>query len=242
MNFILIFANVGKNTYTKTQEIIHCENVSYTICGNVTSGIFGEGSTLRPQPVDTDTVVFTIKDLNDTSSVGSDGIPLKIIKDALCIIAFYITCIINTSIVTGVFPTAWKHDLVTPLFKSGDISDLSNFWPVSLLTIVSKVLEKMVANQLIKFLELNQLLSNAQHGFRPKLSTETALTIITDKIYDNMDQKKVTILTLCDLSKAFDSVSHEILLSKCTKLNIDNFWFNSYLHGRTQSVRLSDTV
>ncbi len=57
-----------------------------------------------------------------------------------------------------------------------------------------------------------------------------------------MDQKKVTILALCDLSKAFDRVSHEILLSKCTKLNIDNFWLNSYLHDRTQSVRLSDTL
>ncbi len=86
------------------------------------------------------------------------------------------------------------------------------------------------------------MLSNTQRGFRPKLSTETALTIITDKIYDNMDQKKVTILTLCDLSKPFDSISHEIILSKCPKLNIDNFWFNSYLHDRTQSVHLSDTL
>ncbi len=79
------FANVGKNAYTKTQEIIHRENVSYPICENVTSGIFIEGSTSRPQPVDTDTVVLTIKDLNETSSVGSDGIPMKFIKDALCI-------------------------------------------------------------------------------------------------------------------------------------------------------------
>ncbi len=57
-----------------------------------------------------------------------------------------------------------------------------------------------------------------------------------------MDQKIVTILTLCDLSKAFNIVSHEVLLIKCTKLNIDNFWFNSYFHDRTQSVRLSDTL
>ena len=63
-----------------------------------------------------------------------------------------------------------------------------------------------------------------------------------DNIYDNMDQKKITILTLCDLSKAFDSVSHEILLSKRTKLNIDYFWFKSYLQDRTHSVCLSDTV
>ncbi len=143
------FANVGKNTYTKTQEIIQRENVSYPICENVTSGICGEGNTLRPQAVDTDTVVLTIKDLNVTGSVGSDGIPMKFIKDALCIIAFYITFIINTSMVTGVFPTAWKHALVISFFKSGDISDPSSFRPISLLPIVSKVLEKIVANQLI---------------------------------------------------------------------------------------------
>ncbi len=132
----------------------------YPICENVTFGIYGEGSTLRPQPVDTDTVVLTIKDLNETSSVGSDGIPMKFIKEPLCMIAFYITSIINTSIVTDVFPTGWKHALVIPLFKSGDISDPRNFWPISLLPIVSKVLEKIVANQMIKFLELNRLLSN----------------------------------------------------------------------------------
>ncbi len=108
----------------------------------MTSGIFGKGNTFRPQPVDTDTVVLTIKDLSETSSVGSDGISMKFIKDSLCIIAFYITCIINTSIVTDVFPAAWKHSLVIPLFKSGDISDQSNFRSISLLPIVSKVLEK----------------------------------------------------------------------------------------------------
>ena len=124
---------------------------------------------------------------------------MKFLKDALSIIVSYITCIINTSIVTGVLPAACKHSLVIPLFKSGDISDASNFRPISLLPIVSKVLEKVVANQLIQYLEYNQLLSNSQHGFRPKLSTETALTIITDNIYINMDQKKITILTLSSL-------------------------------------------
>ncbi len=96
------------------------------------------------------------------------------------------------------------------------MSDFNNFRPVSLLPIISKVLEKIVANQLTHFLE-TKLLSNSQHGLRPKLSTETALTVITDKIYNNMDSKKISILTLCDLSKAFDSVSHRILLNKCAK-------------------------
>ncbi len=80
---------------------------------------------------------------------------------------------------------------------------------------MSKVLEKIIANQLVQFLETNKLLYNTQHRFRSKLSTETALTVITDQIFSNMDSKKVTILTLCDLSIAFDSVNHDILLHKC---------------------------
>ncbi len=91
-------------------------------------------------------------------------------------IAFYLTCIVNTSIITGVVPIAWKHALVIPLFKSDDVSDFNNFRPVSLLPIISKVLEKIVANQLTHFLETKKLLSNSQHKFRPKLSTETALS------------------------------------------------------------------
>ncbi len=142
--------------------------------------------------------------------MGSDGIPMKFIKDALFVVAFYLTCIVKTSIVTGIVPTAWKRALVIPLLKSGDVCDLNNFRPVSLLPIISKVLEKIVASQLTLFLESKKLLSNSQHGFRPKLSTETALTVITDEIYKNMDSKKIYISTLCDLSKAFDSVSHRI--------------------------------
>ena len=192
----------------------------------------------RPQPVDVSTVILTVKALNDTSSVGSDGILLKFVRDALYVVALYLTCIINTSIVTGVFPDAWKHAIVVPIFKNGDFNNVSNYRPISLLPIVSKILEKIIANQLTDYLEDKKLLSNSQHGFRPRLSTETALTVITDNIYYNMDQRKISLLTLCDLSKAFDSVSHNILISKCVQLKIDPFWFNSYLRNRTQSVRI----
>ena len=69
-----------------------------------------------------------------------------------------------------------------------------------------------------------------------------SLTVITNKIFSNMDSKKITLLTLCDLSKAFDSVSHEILLKKCSALKIDSFWFKSYIENRVQSVRLNTTI
>ncbi len=117
--------------------------------------------------------------------------------------------------------------MVVPLFKNGDRDCVNNYRPVSILPIVSKVLEKIVAEQLSYYLESNKLLSNCQHGFRCRLSTETALTTITDKIYDNMDNKKISLLTLCDLSKAFDSVNHKTLLYKCSLLDIDTFWFTN---------------
>ena len=233
------FANVGKNTYERTQEFLHGENVSHVNNPNV---VLCDGNLFRPHPVNVDTIILTIKSLKETSAVGSDGISMRFIKDALYIIAFYLTCIINTSIVTGTFPTSWKHALVVPILKTGDVDDPNNFRPLSLLPVISKILEKVVTNQLMYFLESSKLLSNTQHGFRPRLSTQTALTVITNKIFNNMDSRKITMLTLCDLSKAFDSVDHEILLKKCSALKIDFFWFKSYIENRAQSVRLNNTV
>ena len=94
----------------------------------------------------------------------------------------------------------------------------------------------------MEHLEKNSLLSNSQHGFRPKLSTETALLKVTDATYDNIDKNFITLIMLCDLSKAFDSVSHEILLNKLGLVQVDDFWFKSYLDGRKQSVQIDNTV
>ncbi len=124
-------------------------------------------SIFRQQPVDVETVILTIKSLNETRGFGSDGISLKFIKDSLYVTAFYLTCIINTSIITGMFPS-WKHALVVPLFKSGDTNYLNNYGPISLLLILSKILEKIVACQLIQFLERNKLClihRDCAHGY-----------------------------------------------------------------------------
>ena len=233
------FANVGRNAYLKSQEQrninIPDQNNHLNLASNV-------DRVFRPQPVDINTVTLIIKDLNNTNSCGSDGIQLKYIRDALPIIIFYITFIVNTSIVTGVFPKPWKYPYVNPFYKSGDRGDVANYRPISILPILSKVLEKIVANQLIDFLESNNLLSESQHGFRPRLSTETALMKVTEKIYDNIDKKNISLLLLLDLSKAFDSISHNILIKKLKSLNIDSFWFSSYLQDRRQSVRIDNTI
>ena len=92
------------------------------------------------------------------------------------------------------------------------------------------------------YLETNRLLANSQHGFRPHLSTETALLRVNEHIYSNIDNQNISLLLLLDLSKAFDSVSHKILLNKCSQLQVDKFWFEDYLHNRVQSVRISSIV
>ena len=240
-SFNEFFSNVGKATYDKTQEELAKYN--FDSIDNEQNNAHNDClSSFEPVPVDCETVILTIKGLKETNACGSDGISLRFIKDSLFIIAFYITVIVNTSIVTKTYPGPWKYPYVIPAFKGGDSEDISNYRPISLLPIISKVLEKIIASQLTAYLETNNLLSNSQHGFRPKLSTETALLKITDRIYHNMDNKKISLLLLLDLSKAFDSVHHTILLEKCKLLHIDTAWFSSYLENRFQSVKLEDVI
>lgn len=232
------FANVGKVTYEKTQRSL--ENVNVPL-EDMPINVNLE-TNFRPQPVTVETVILTIKHLKDTRAVGADGIALQFVRDSLPVIVFYILIIINTSIVTGIYPSLWKYAIINPTYKSGDTDEITNYRPISLLPILSKILEKIVANQLMEYLETNYLLSKTQHGFRSNLSTETALIKVTNKIYENMDRNKISLLTLCDLSKAFDSVNHETLLQKLRNHQIDNFWFENYISHRCQSVKLGNAV
>lgn len=146
----------------------------------------------------------------------------------LPVIVFYLTVILNTSIVTGSYPLLWKYAFTVLMYKGGDVDDVNNYRPVSLLPVVSKILEKIIANQLMKYLESNRLISDSQHGFRSHFSTETAFLKVSNEIYKDMDEKKFTLLSLS--------------IKKMLKLNIDSFWFRNYLKDCTQSVRIGKIV
>ena len=226
-----------KKSFEKSQENLNIDQQK-----NVILGPPHGTACFKPEPVDLTTIILVIKELNSTNAFGSDGIPFKFIKDSLPVTIVYILVIINTSIVTSTFPSKWKQPHVLPFFKSGDKEEACNYRPISLLPILSKILEKVVALQLMHYLENNHILSNHQHGFRPMLSTETALLKVTEKLYSNIDNKIISLLLLLDLSKAFDSVSHKILFTKFQKYNIDSSWFRSYLSERYQSVRINDIL
>ena len=101
--------------------------------------------------------------------------------------------------------------------------------------------KKIVAQQLTTFLHSKGMLLKSQHGFRPKLSTETALITVTNLLYSNMDNKKPSLVTLLDLSKPFDSIHHNTLMQKLAKAQIDNFWLNHSLKDRNQITKINST-
>ena len=150
--------------------------------------------------------------------------------------------LVNSCLATSDYPDPWKHSIIHPIFKSGDPSDPSNFRPISIIPIISKVVERVVQRQLYHYLSYNHLLSSTQHGFRPRHSTETALMTVTDDILGATDRGEISLLCLIDLSKCFDVINHEILLRKMQLYGIDTKWFSAYLRGHMQSVELKDST
>ena len=115
---------------------------------------------------------------------------------------------------TGTFPDKLNIAKVIPIFKKGDPSLFENYRPISLLPAISKVLEKIIALQLSSYFEKNKLLFDNQYGFRPKHSTEHAALELTDRITNKMDTNEIPLNIFLDLSKAFDTIDHSILLNK----------------------------
>ena len=150
--------------------------------------------------------------------------------------------LVNSSITLSDVPKSWKHSLVHPIHKSGDPHDPANFRPISIVPVIAKIVERAVHQQLYTYLSENHLLSPNQHGFRPRHSTETALTSISDHILSSFDHGEVSLLCLLDLSKCFDVIDHSKLLSKLQAHGVDISWFAAYLKDHTQSVSLTDNL
>ena len=133
----------------------------------------------------------------------------------------------------------WKRAKVSPIFKTGDEHMVNNYRPVSVLPIISKIIGKHVFNSFYEYLSENHLITSSQSGFRPKHSCETALNCLIDRWLKNIDQVKLTGVLFIDLSKAFDTVNHNVLIHKLKSFGIcENIvsWFKSYLSSREQSV------
>ena len=193
---------------------------------------------LEPMTIDSlRPILFSMK---NSGACGADGICIKIIKLSFDVIGQVILHILNTCLTSCQYPASWKHSIVHPIHKSGNPSDASNFRPISIVPAFPKLVERVVQRQLYSYMSNNNLFSSSQHGFRSRLSTETALLTVSDHILAATDRQELTLLCLLDLSKCFDVIDHSKLLSKLQAYSIDPTWFSSYLCGHTQSVCTAD--
>ena len=184
-------------------------------------------------------VVSILNSLDANKATGLDNISPRFIKLSAEVIAPSLTKLINTSFSTGCFPDILKNAKVSPIYKGGDKAEPSNYRPISILPIVSKVIEKHVTKHLFAYLNKYKLLYKSQSGFREKYSCQTALISILDRWLNDIDDGNIVGAIFFDLRKAFDVVDHSILLSKLSLYRITGSsynWFKSYLSNRKQCI------
>ena len=189
-------------------------------------------------PTENNEVISIIKNLKNNSP-GWDAVAAKVVKASYSSFIEPLTHILNLSIRNGVVPIEMKLAKVTPLFKTDDPMIFSNYRPVSVLPAFSKILERLMYNRLLSFINKFSLLHPYQFGFRNNHSPELALLYLVDKISNALDNGECVLGLFLDFSKAFDTVNHDILLTKLEYLGIRGIpleWFKSYLADRRQYV------
>ena len=176
------------------------------------------------------------------TSTGPDGISSYMLWNTSLSISSSLCKVFNLSLSTGCFPTLWKSSNITPVYKAGNKNLATNYRPISLLSIPSKILERIVHNRLLSHLTTNSILSPGQFGFRPGSSTQEALLSATHDWQRYLDLGLSTAALFLDMSKAFDKVPHCQLLRSLSAVGVSGpllKWFESYLSQRSQRVVLN---
>ena len=175
--------------------------------------------------------------MSTSKAVGPDGVCLSMIRKCFPAVGPHLLHVINHSLVTGRVPSLWKLATVVPLHKERPATEPSNYRPISVLSVVGKLAEKVVCSQLLEYVTSHHILADSQYAYRPHHSTEHAVIDIVSHISDNMNVGKVTSISSTDLSKAFDCVDRAALLSKLECYGIASHWFHDYFTDRRQTVK-----
>ena len=190
---------------------------------------------MRPHSTSITQIRMASKKLFEISGLNRAQVMIIILPNCLK----KLNIIVNKSICTGIFPEKFKIAKVIPLYKKDDYKSFGNYRSISLLSSISKIFEQVAFNQLHTYLTSNDLVYESQYGFRRHHSTELAVLEFTDRIKKEMDAKKIPFSIFLDLSKAFDTLDHSVLLSKLQYYGTRDtalYWFKRYLSKRTQYV------
>ena len=227
------FVNIGPNLSEKIDPSVNSTTTYKSYLTEPTN------SRLQFTQISELEVISAINNLENKTSYGCDGISNKLLKLIKNEISKPITLIVNLCLTTGIFPTAFKIAKVKPIYKKGNKSDLNNYRPISLLPTISKIFERVIHTQLYNYLSENKLLCEQQYGFRSQHSTELAAIKLVDYLTHNMDTNKIQTSIYLDLSKAFDTLSFDILLTKFKHYGITGVplkLLTSYIKDRYQYV------
>ena len=193
--------------------------------------------------IDEKDIKIIIHSLKPNASSGQDEISNNLLKKIEPIITKPLTFIINQSLKTGIYPDKLKIAKITPIYKKEYKHHIENYRPISILPSISKIFEKVIYNQLYAYFVDNNYFSKTQYGFRKQHSTEYAILEITNRILSEFDNGNSVLAIYLDLSKAFDTLNHEILLAKLKHYGIKNIslnWFHSYLKDRMHYTQIDN--
>lgn len=231
-----IFNNFFINVGTKMSEKID-KNLTHIPEGpSVQSSIF-------LKPIERNEIIQIISELKSNSASGPDGISATLIKQIHMYIIEPLTYLINLSFKTAILPNQWKESIVTPVYKSGDPKNVNNYRPISVINNFTKIFEKCLKNRLMSFFEKHNIITSRQFGFRKNVSTENAVIDLIKTLVTNMNQNKKCLGIFLDLAKAFDTVSHEILLKRLSNVGVRGCTLKiltNYLLNRTQRVKIDN--
>ena len=231
-----------------TRTIPNCECITLDQLNQIIEGLpervpIDEQFTLKA--VSRVDILNTIKSLKSDCSTGPDHIPVQFIKLAADQLADPLTVIINNCIANSQFPQIWKLARISPIPKNDSPSSEEELRPISILPALSKIFEKVVAKQIVEFIETNNLLPESMGGFRKGHSTATVLMGLRDDLLHAMKRSEVTLMVLADFTKAFDTVCFKTLLGKLNRLNFSKsfcMWMSNYLSSRSHYVQIDDRL
>ncbi len=193
----------------------------------------------RIRPVSDSDVMRTIRSLKSSRAKDKYGMDVVMLKESSLTLIKPISKVINLSISQGKFPSVWKSVIVVPIFKSGDLLSIDNYRPISILPTVSKIMEKLVAEQISSYLSSSSFsMHPMQFGFRAKYSTETANCFLIENIKTLLDKGGVVGAVFLDLKKAFDTIMESLCLSYLVLISHHIHLIESYLSDRFQCVRV----
>ena len=165
-------------------------------------------------------MTITSKKLLNKSSHGWDLLTNSILKKWAYFLSYYLTKLVNLSIKQSVYPAIYKITRVIPLHKGGSKTEINNYRPISLAPVLSKIIEKVICEQTTNYLERNNIMPETQFGFRKGHQTSHLLHSFMSGLLEAKRKSKINLAIYCDYSKAFDCLSHEILLGKMKKTRV----------------------